>query len=118
MILHKFLIIQIAQRMMYRCKNSCGCRKAGLRCSQYCKKCKGEECGNDGKITNISLTEASNYSTVLEQAELEHESELEEENNNRLLNRPKYTDETHMRYASTLEDDISDDNNDLDFDRF
>lgn len=31
------------------CSNRCGCRKAGLPCSSFCKHCKGEHCGNGDK---------------------------------------------------------------------
>lgn len=39
------------------CKSNCGCKKHGLKCSDYCGHCRGLTCNNKQEVTDVTEEE-------------------------------------------------------------
>lgn len=93
------------------CANKrCGCRKAGLRCSNFCSNCNGISCSNASPISSRSgnLQDAQNQEFVNVTAGDVHNSGLIDQDDNDLEDNSLNNENLHCNV------DNDDDNSDTD----
>lgn len=107
------IIFQHHRGCKKKCTKMCGYRKAGLKCSQFCKNCKGKDCGNEKLLEN---NQSATTSKPNDPGTMEVDENSDEEINIDTVNHePAWLNNVRMRYLDSY--DLHNDDNTMDYDK-